>query len=126
MAKKILLVNDNEEFITVVKPSIENNGYEVDIAHNCRECLEKISQNKPGVVVVDVAMPDLEGYNTCAELKTDKKTKSIPVILLTEERNYNYIGMKYAHYHGENGEADDYIPKPVEPEVLIQAINKLG
>lgn len=122
MVKKILLVDDDLDFITITKFHIEKGGYAVDVAYNGEECLEKVSKNKPDLIILDVMMPCLNGYDTCAELKSDENTKHIPVILLTSVAR-NLRTTTYTRRQGLETDADDYITKPCEPEKLLKTVD---
>ncbi len=124
MAKKILIVDDDYDFISITKSLIEKEGHNVEVAYNGKECLEKVRKSGPDLIVLDVMMPGLNGYDTCTELKSDEKTKYIPVILLTGVAE-NLGTSTYTRRQGLETEADDYIPKPPDPEALLGAIKKL-
>lgn len=124
MAKKVLLVDDDADFMTITTSQIEKGGYDVDAAYSGKECLEKVRKNKPDLILLDVMMPGLNGYDTCTELKSDEKTRYIPVILLTAVAK-NLRTTTYTQRQGLETEADDYLTKPPDPEVLLGTIKKL-
>ncbi len=123
MGKYVLIVDDDPDMVETVGMMLENKGFEVGKAYDGVEGEASIRQRRPDLVVLDVMMPRKNGYVLCAELKKDKATRDIPVILLTA------VGeavptTTYSHADGMATEADDYIPKPVESEVLVEAIQR--
>ena len=123
-AKKALVVDDEEDCREFVRAVLEPEGFEVITAENGRECLEKVKSDRPDLVVMDVMMPEMHGYDACDELKSDESTRSIPVILLTGVTKRLH-DTTFSHQQGMETEADDYIAKPVDPEDLLQAVRKL-
>ncbi len=124
MGKYVLIVDDDPDMVETVGMMLESKGFEVGKAYDGVEGEASIRQRRPDLVVLDVMMPRKNGYVLCAELKKDKATRDIPVILLTA------VGeavptTTYSHADGMATEADDYIPKPVESEVLVEAIQRL-
>ncbi len=86
---KILLVEDDPDIQKVVRMSLKFRGVgEVVVANNGVECLEVVNQVKPDVILLDVMMPALDGYETCRRLKADPETRSIPVIFLTAKAQH--------------------------------------
>ncbi len=123
MGKYVLIVDDDPDMVETVGMMLESRGFEVGKAYDGVEGEDSIRQRRPDLVVLDVMMPRKNGYVLCAELKKDKATRDIPVILLTA------VGeavptTTYSHADGMATEADDYIPKPVESEVLVEAIQR--
>ena len=123
MGKYVLIVDDDPDMVETVGMMLESKGFEVGKAYDGVEGEASIRQRRPDLVVLDVMMPRKNGYVLCAELKKDKATRDIPVILLTA------VGeavptTTYSHADGMATEADDYIPKPVESEVLVEVIQR--
>ena len=123
MAPKFLLVDDDKDFIAITKSHIKKGGYDVEVAYNGQKCLKKARSSKPDVILLDVMLPGESGFDVCKKLKSDEKTKSIPVILLTSYVK-DVCNMIYKHKDLET-EADDYMGKPVNPERLLQSISGL-
>jgi len=113
--QKVLLVDDDIEFCEATKLLLESNGYEVITAHDGKEGLAKVRAEKPDIVILDVMMPEMSGYDICVVMKEDSDLKGIPVILLTAV-DQALFQTTYTKVMGLMTEADDYIPKPVEPE----------
>jgi DNA-binding response OmpR family regulator len=125
MGKKyILVVDDDPDLVETVGMMLESKGYEVGKAYDGIEGEETIKKRRPDLLVLDVMMPRKNGYVLCAELKKSKLTRDIPIILLTA------VGeavptTSYSHADGRATEADDYIPKPVDTESLVESIERL-
>jgi two-component system, OmpR family, alkaline phosphatase synthesis response regulator PhoP len=120
MAKgKILVVDDEIYIVHILDFSLGMEGYEVVTALDGEQALEKARAEKPDLIVLDIMMPKLDGYETCKRLKADDATKAIPVILLSAKgRN---VDQKVGFEVG----ADDYITKPFSPRKLVERINAI-
>jgi two-component system alkaline phosphatase synthesis response regulator PhoP len=94
-------------------------GYEVVTALDGEQALEKVAQQKPDLIVLDIMMPKLDGYETCKALKSREETKDIPVILLSAK------GRNVDQKTGFEVGADDYITKPFSPRKLVERINSI-
>ncbi len=81
--KRILVVDDEPDFAGIVQQNLEKEGFEVEVAYDGDEGLEKVKANPPDAIVLDVMMPGKDGYQVCSELKADEQYADIPVILLT-------------------------------------------
>jgi DNA-binding response OmpR family regulator len=124
MAKKILIVDDDPDLVEAVSIILESKGYTVAAAYGGVEGLEKAKTEKPDLIVLDVMMPDKDGYEVCRELKSDEKYRSIPILLLTAVVS-KISTTKYTQQMGMETEADDYVDKPVEPDELVRRIEVL-
>lgn len=120
MAKGRILVVDDEIYIVhILDFSLGMEGYEVITALDGEQALEKARTEKPDLIVLDIMMPKLDGYETCKRLKADAITKDMPVILLSAKgRN---VDQKVGFEVG----ADDYITKPFSPRKLVERINAI-
>jgi len=125
MAKKyILVVDDDPDLVETVAMMLESKGCEVGRAYDGIEGEESIKQRRPDLVILDIMMPRKDGYVLCAELKANKETSDIPVVLLTA------VGeavptTRYTHADGMSTEADDYIAKPIDSEGLWEVVSGL-
>ena len=120
MAKGRILVVDDEIYIVhILDFSLGMEGYEVITALDGEQALEKARSEKPDLIVLDIMMPKLDGYETCKMLKADDRTRQIPVILLSAKGRHTDQKIGY-----EVG-ADDYITKPFSPRKLVERINTL-
>ncbi|NWF52235.1 MAG: response regulator [Nitrospirae bacterium] len=122
--KKILLVEDDFDFAEATKIILEKKSYDVVIAHDGTEGLKKAQTMRPDLIILDVMMPEMDGYEVCSRLKADPEYRHIPILLLTA------VGeaiptTKYTIEMGMKTEADDYISKPVEPVVLVERVENL-
>ena len=124
MAKKILIVDDDPDLVEAVSTILESKGYAVAKAYGGVEGLKKAETEKPDLIVLDVMMPDKDGYEVCKELKADDAYRSIPILLLTAVVE-NIPTSKYTQQMGKETEADDYVDKPVEPEELVKRVEAL-
>lgn len=124
MPKKILLIDDDPDLLNAVSMILESKNYEVAAAFGGIEGLEKAKTEKPDLIVLDVMMPDKDGYAVCKDLKSDPQLSKIPVILLTGVVSH-ISTTRYTQQMGLETEADDYIDKPVEPDVLVKRIETL-
>lgn len=122
--KKVLLVDDDVDFCEATKLLLDSKGYEVILAYDGKEGLGKVRAEKPDLVILDVMMPEMSGYDVCVVLKADPELKKIPVILLTAV-DQALFKTTYTKAMGLMTEADDYIAKPVEPEELVKRVEDL-
>ncbi len=119
--KKILLVDDDPDFVQAVQVIVESGGYDVRVAYDGKEGLEAVAEEKPDLIVLDVMMPVMNGHEACAELKSNPETAGIPIILLTAVAE-RVTTSTYSHRDMLESEAEDYMPKPVEPKELLELI----
>ena len=122
--KYILIVDDDPDLVETVAMMLESKGFEVGKAYDGIEGEEAIKKRRPDVLILDVMMPRKNGYQLCKELKSNKWTSDIPVILLTA------VGeavptTSYSHAEGMAMEAEDFIPKPVDAATLVEAVQRL-
>ena len=116
---KILVVDDEEHIVMILKDSLEFSGFQVVAAYNGQEALQKVAEDMPDLVVLDIGMPKLDGWEVCRRLKSDDKTKHIPVIILTayaqtsDQRKGSQLG------------ADRFVTKPCDLTYLVEEINTL-
>ncbi|MCK4948178.1 MAG: response regulator [Candidatus Aureabacteria bacterium] len=117
--KKILFVDDEPQLVEMVKIRLEANNYEVILASDGEQALEKARGEKPDLIILDIMLPKMDGYKVCRMLKFDDKYSSIPVIMLTARSQKSEKSM------GEEVGADAYIIKPFEPQMLLGKIKEL-
>ncbi len=114
---KILLVEDDPDIQKVARMSLKLRGVqEVVVAEHGEECLALVGQVKPDVILLDIMMPKLDGYETCRRLQENQETRSIPVIFLTA---------KAQHFERKRGlalGARGYLIKPFDPMTLYDQI----
>ena len=124
MARKILIVDDDSDFVEAVTLILRPKKFEVVAAYNGKEGIEKVKSERPDLVVLDVMMPEKDGYTVCKELKSYPQWSHIPILLLTAVVSH-VPTTRFTQQMGMETEADDYIDKPVEPEVLVKRIEAL-
>jgi DNA-binding response OmpR family regulator len=117
--KKILLVDDEVDFVEVVRVRLEDSGYEVLVAYDGEEGLERAEREEPDLIILDIMLPKISGFDVCRKLKIDENFKDIPIVMLTAKFQPNDIKF------GEAMGADAYITKPFEPQVLLGKIREL-
>jgi two-component system alkaline phosphatase synthesis response regulator PhoP len=122
--KRILVVDDEPDFASIVQVNLEKDGFIVEVAYDGVEALEKVKANPPDAIVLDVMMPEMDGYAVCAELKKDEKYKDIPIVMLTAVADH-VSSTRYSHADGMSMEADDYLPKPASAEEISLSIMRL-
>ncbi len=116
---KILIVDDDEDIRHLLKYNLDKEGFTAYQASNGIECLEKIQEVKPDLVLLDVMMPEMDGIEVCEHIKADPKNKHILICFLTA-RNEDY-----SQIAGLEAGGDDYVAKPIKPKVLISRINAI-
>jgi len=122
--KKILIVDDDLDFCEATKLILESRAYKVSLAYDGKEGLEKARSEETDLIILDVIMPEMNGYDVCVVMKADPELSSIPVILLTAV-SQEMFRTSFTKEMGLMTEADDYIAKPVEPEELVERIEFL-
>ena|SRR3989338_2294085 len=116
MAKKILLVDDEKDLVSTLRTLLEAKGYEVISATDGLEGLEKAKKEKPNLILLDVMMPNLNGYQVCRALKKDPNFKHIPIVMLTAK------AQESDKFWGIESGADDYVTKPFDSLNLLEKI----
>lgn len=119
MSKTILIIEDEQQLVELLRFRLEANGYQVEAAFDGQEGMEKINKLKPDLVILDVMMPKLHGYEVCRLAKENKETKDIPIVILTARAQEKDI------QEANNCKADVFITKPFEPAELLGEIGKL-
>jgi DNA-binding response OmpR family regulator len=122
MPKQILLVEDSQTQAAQIKMVLENAGdIEVEVSYTGVEGLRLAREISPALIILDVVLPDMDGFQICRRLKRDPVTMGIPVIMLTEKSSAD------ATVSGLQAGADDYIPKDIfASEHLIDTLDEFG
>ena len=121
---RILVVDDDPDLVESVTILLERKQHEVIPAYGGIEGLEKAKKEKPDAIILDVMMPDKNGYEVCKELKGDPEYQDIPILLLTAVAS-KISSTTYTHRMGMETEADDYVDKPVEAKELVRLVENL-
>ena len=116
---EILLADDEPNQIELMKFNLEKNGFLVRLAYNGKQALDMIYEKKPSVLIADWMMPKMSGIELCRELRSNKDTKLLPIIMLSarSEDSDKSLGL-------DTG-ADDYISKPFSPMELVSRVKAL-
>jgi two-component system alkaline phosphatase synthesis response regulator PhoP len=120
MKFKILVVDDEKDIVDLLKYNLEKEKeFEVITALNGREAIEQAAKNKPDLMLLDIMMPEMNGFDVCKKIKSSPVTSDIPVIFLTAKENEidEIIGLELG--------ADDYIQKPISPRKVIARIKSV-
>ena len=112
---KILLINDEPDIVEFLKYNLEQNGYDVIVGHDGLQALKKLSEN-PDLIVLDIMMPHLDGYEVYQKIRENKKFRDVPIIFLTAKSG------ETDEIKGLELGASDFIQKPISPKKLIARI----
>jgi DNA-binding response OmpR family regulator len=113
---RILVADDDPSILRLLQLNFELEGYEVSTASDGEEALAKARASSPDVVVLDVMMPGMDGWEVCRRLKEDETMRDVPVILLTA------LGQEQERRHGLAVGASEYVMKPFDPDRLVQMV----
>lgn len=117
--KRILVVDDEIYIVHILEFSLSMEGYEVVTASDGEQALAKIEQETPDLVVLDIMMPGMDGYEVCRAIRAEEETRELPVILLSAK------GRSIDQEAGMAVGADDYMVKPFSPRKLLGRIRDL-
>jgi DNA-binding response OmpR family regulator len=119
-AQSILYIEDDLEMIDLVKLILSRRGYDVKGAHGGRQGLDMLQQVQPDLILLDLMMPDMDGWEVYQQIKSNEITKSTPVIIITAKAQPidRVLGLRIA-------KVDDYINKPFHPQELIDSIQRV-
>ena len=116
MSKKIFIVEDELDFLSTLRERLESEGYVVATAVDGERALGKIPEEKPDLILLDIMLPEMNGYQVCRELKCNPETETIPVVVVTAK------SQESDKFWAKETGADDYLTKPFEMEELLQKI----
>lgn len=119
MAEHLLLVDDEPGLREAVQAYLEESGFDVDVASNAKEGWEKLQQHPPDLVITDIMMPQVSGYQFLQQLREDPRFKSLPVVFLTAR------GMTKDRIQGYQAGCDAYLSKPFDPDELVAIVGNL-
>jgi two-component system, OmpR family, response regulator VicR len=119
-SQRIVYIEDDLEMIDLVKLILSRRGFDVKGAHGGREGLDVVQQEQPDLILLDLMMPDVDGWDVFQQLKANTQTQNIPVIVITAKAQPidRVLGLHIA-------KVDDYISKPFHPQELIDSVDKV-
>jgi len=117
--KKILVIDDESSLVEMLSIRLEANNYQVIAASDGQEGLDKARSENPDLIILDLMLPKLDGYQVCRMLKSDEKYKQIPIVIFTARAQESDIKA------GNEAGADAYITKPFEPAILLDKVSQL-
>jgi two-component system response regulator VicR len=118
--KCIVYIEDDPEMLDLVELILNRHGFDVHGAHGGREGIDLVHQEHPDLILLDLMMPDLDGWDVYQQLKAEPDTKEVPVIVITAKTQSidKVLGLHIA-------KVDDYISKPFRPQELLDSIEKV-
>jgi len=119
MARKILTCDDEKHIVRLIQVNLERSGYEVIAAYNGAECLEAVKAETPDLIILDVMMPEMTGFEVLEKLKADPTTENIPVIMLTARAQDADV------LRGWQSGVETYLTKPFNPMELIAFVKRI-
>ncbi|MDY6795800.1 MAG: response regulator [Actinomycetota bacterium] len=116
MAERVLIVDDDATMVNLLSTILEIDGFETIKALSGEEALEMVFKEPPDLVLLDIMMPEMDGFEVLAKLRSDQSTKRMPIIMLTARTDDKDI------FEGWRRGADEYITKPFDPSELVETI----
>ena len=118
--KNILCIEDEPEMIELVRLILNRHGFNVQGADGGKEGLEKVKKDPPDLILLDLMMPDVDGWEVYQQIKANEKTNHIPIIIVTAKAQNidKVLGLHVA-------KVDDYISKPFGPQALLESVQKV-
>ncbi|MCS6861833.1 MAG: response regulator [Abditibacteriales bacterium] len=117
--KRILVIDDDPAIVRAITINLQSVGYEALVAHDGADGLRKIVTGEPDLIILDIMMPEIDGFEVLKMLRDNPTTRHIPVIMLTAFPTDENVARSYGL------DTDCFIPKPFEPEVLLLVIQRL-
>jgi CheY-like chemotaxis protein len=117
--KRILVCDDDPVILRLLQVNLELEGYEVLLAHHGEKAIEIAVDEHPDLVILDIMMPRMDGYQTCQMIKSQDETRDIPVVFLSAKAQASDIEK------GKSFGVDDYLTKPFDPSDLIAVVDRL-
>ena len=118
MAYKILVVDDEPTIVRLMEFILARQGHEMIVAVNGEEALQKIAAHQPDLVLLDIMMPRIDGYEVAQRVRADPKTASLPIIMLSAKAQDEDIR------RGVEVGVDEYVTKPFTPDHLVQVVSE--
>jgi len=117
--KKILVVEDEQDLLTLQSMLLSIEGYTVEGVMDGQTALDVVETMKPDLILLDIMLPEVDGFQVCRQLKSNEATRHIPIIILTAKKSKDDLII------GEQSGADMYITKPYKTSMVIEAIQRL-
>jgi len=121
---KILVIDDDPDMVEMLTISLEAASYEVIAAYNGVQGLQQARVEKPDAIILDIMMPEKDGFKVCKELKSGEGTADIPILILTAVGD-RFAATHYAVSMGLELDAEDYLDKPVDRDELLRRVGAL-
>ncbi|MEI8349083.1 MAG: response regulator [Candidatus Omnitrophota bacterium] len=115
---KILIIDDEQDFVTVLSGRLKANNYQVITAHDGLEGLTYATTEHPDLIILDILMPGMSGFEVLKNLKRDPKTRRIPVLMLSAKGDTDSL------FRAEEFEATDYLIKPFDTQEFMAMVKK--
>jgi DNA-binding response OmpR family regulator len=119
--KLVLVVDDDTDLVEMVAMKLASENFRVAKAYDGLEAMDRIKEERPALIILDVMMPRKDGYTLCAELKASEEYKGIVVVLLTAVTEA-IKSTNYTHMGGKTTLADDFVPKPIDLDKLMEIV----
>lgn len=119
MGKKILIAEDDRVIQELLQVNLELEGFDVAVAGNGQEALDRVAEVNPDLIILDIMMPKLDGWGTCTALKSDPKTSGIPVIFLSAR------AQELDQKRGFDLGVAAYVTKPFDPADLVEIVERV-
>lgn len=119
MSKKILIIDDEPELVRAIEIRLKAAGYKTECAYDGLTGIDKAKETKPDIIILDIIMPGMTGYDVCKSIKADEKTKDIPILVLSASQQLNLeakckeLGIRH------------FVLKPFEAKELLGLVNEL-
>lgn len=119
MRRKILVVEDDPDQLEVIRLSLKAAGFAIGTAANGTDALVKTRSISPDLIILDLMLPGLNGFDVCESLRRDPATASVPIIILTG------LCSQFGRFAGLESGANDFLLKPFDPQQLVSKVEKL-
>jgi CheY-like chemotaxis protein len=118
-AKKVLICDDDPVILRLLQVNLEIEGYDVVIAHHGEEAVTMALAEAPDLIVLDIMMPRMDGYEACRQIRSHEETKEVPIVFLSARAQQSDIDKGRAYG------VSDYLTKPFDPTDLLEVIERL-
>jgi CheY-like chemotaxis protein len=119
-SKKIMVVDDNEDIVFMLRSVLEKDGYQVVEAKSGEECLRKVENAQPDLILMDIMMPGIDGWEVCKKIKESELLISVPISMLSVRKDSADLKKSFEYAH-----ADAHLKKPVNFEALRRTVSSL-